>query len=115
MLTIAAASSQAPARGPAAVASIGLIVGASQMKAVIGAMILAAIPLSGLFIVTGRYSGPAVSAQADMRIQTVPGLSDIGASRPIRWERVKILPARANGHSGRELFIGPPIRSAILP
>jgi hypothetical protein len=43
------------------------------MKAVIGALILAAIPLSGLFIVTGRYSG-AVSAHADLRIQTVPGL-----------------------------------------
>jgi hypothetical protein len=84
------------------------------MKAVIGALILAAIPLSGLFIVTGRYSG-AVSAHADLRIQTVPGLTGVGASRPIRWERVRILPARASGYSERDFFTGPPITSATPP
>jgi len=111
LLTIAGASSPGPAWAPAAVASNGcLIVGALQMKAVIGALILATIPLSGLFIVTERYPG-AVSAQTDLGTR----LSDIGASRPIRWERVKVLSARANGYSGRDLFTGPLITSAILP
>jgi len=72
------------------------------MKAVIGALILATIPLSGLFIVTERYPG-AVSAQTDLGTR----LSDIGASQPIRWERVKVLSARANGYSGRDLLPGP--------
>jgi hypothetical protein len=78
------------------------------MKAVIGALILASIPLSGLFIVTERYPG-AVSAQTDFGTR----LSDIGASRPIRWERVKVLPTRVNRYSGRDLFTGPPITSAM--
>jgi hypothetical protein len=84
------------------------------MKAVMGALILSAIPLSGLFIVIERNSG-AVSAHADSRIQTVPGSTDVGATRPIKWERVKILPARASGYSELDLFTGPRITSAILP
>jgi hypothetical protein len=84
------------------------------MKAVLGALILAAIPLSGLFIITGRYSG-AVSAHADVRNQTVAGATGVGASRPIRWERIEIMPARANGYSERDLFTGPPIMSATMP
>jgi hypothetical protein len=112
LLTMAGASSREP---PAAVASTGCrIAGASQMKAVIGALILSAIPLSGFFIVTGRNSG-AVSAHADLRIQTVHGSTDVEARPPIKWERVKILPARAGEYSELNLFTGPQISSAILP